>query len=156
MSTSVGMKSHKKQHASSPPTPPALQSQQLEYALLKLDEACVSILDRQDRISHSNIELRYWQQRLENIAAPVSLAVAECKQPRRFYDHERGQKQGAVVLRPSAHNPLVTLAHVCEHAYSTCRGDLATCHQPSLDKKRMRLEAALHNYIALYKRISAS
>ena len=156
MSTSVGTKSHKKQHASSPPTLPALQSQQLEYALLKLEDACVAILDRQDHISHRNIELRYWQQRLENIAAPVSLAVAECKEPRRFYDHERHHQQGVVVLRPAAHNPLVTLSHVCEHAYDTCRGDLATCHQPSLDKKRVRFEAALHNYIALYKRITAS
>jgi hypothetical protein len=156
MSTPVGTKSKKKQPASSKDQAPAIentgeQSHAFEQALLQLEDACALILDAPPSLESENTESLYWEQRFQNSVTPLSLALAECKGPRKFHYHYRRREDDESVLHPVMENPLDTLAQVCRQALDECRGVLATAHEKHLDSRRRILETALQSFLASYK-----
>src|SRR5205085_662405 len=87
---------------------------EFEQALLSLENACMRILESHYANGRQDTERLYWQQRFKNIVTPVSLALAECKGPRRFHYHYRHRADDASVLHPVLEpSPLDTLAQVC-------------------------------------------
>ena len=154
MNTSVGTKAKKKQPSLSQKPPSKAQqvsiSAEFKTSLLSLENACTRILDGYYTEERQDTERMYWQQRLMNIAKPVSLALAECTGPRHFHGHYRHRKDDESVLQPVLENPLDALAQVCQQALKACRGKLVGIQDDSLLKARTMLENALQGFVARY------
>jgi hypothetical protein len=155
MSTSVGIKVRKKQSSLSAKTaeavPVSADVHLLETSLLSLENACMRVLES-DYTETSDTERMYWQQRLMNIAKPVSLALAECNGLRRFHYHYRHRADDETILHPVLEpSPVSTLAQVCEVALKSCRSDLVGIQDTSLLKARTMLEGALQGFLVKYR-----
>ena len=159
MSTSVGMKARKKQPSLSAraaqPVPVAANDHQFETSLLSLENACMRILEG-DYTGAEDTESLYWQQRLMNIAKPVSLALAECNGLRRFHYHYRHREDDESILHPVLEpSPINTLAQVCQDALKHCHNDLVGIQNESLLKTRRSLENALQGFLVKFREIKA-
>lgn len=149
MNTSVGTKARKKQPPLSAAVTPPAENRRLETALLSLENACLRALD--SRVAaRDDIELLTAQQRLKNTASLVSLALNECKGPRRFHYHYRHREDDASVLHPVMENPLDRLAQVCRDALRQCQCDLVGISDNALSRARNMFEAALAGFITRY------
>jgi hypothetical protein len=152
MTTSVGMKARKKQSSLSQ-TPPILgDSPAFEQSLLGLESVCLRILESRFTKAKDDIDGMYWQQRFKNVATPISIALRECKGPRRFHHHYRHNKDDDSVLHPVMENPLATLAHVCEEALIACQSDLVGVYDDNFIRARRSLEHALQIFLLRYKK----
>jgi hypothetical protein len=155
MSTSVGMKAGKKQPAisnklsakSQPRTIPA----ELKISLLSIENACMRILESDYAGSGLDADGLYWQQRLMNIAKPVSLALAELSGPRHFHGHYRHRKDDDSVLHPVLEDPVEALAQACQHALKACT-KLAGMQDDSLLRAQSLLENTLQGFLIRYKK----
>ncbi len=147
MSISVGMKARKKQSSLSAP-PEAGSAPPLEKSILALESACLRILENRNATGVHDTDRLYWQQRLKNIATPVSLALRECRGLRRFHNHYRHREDDEAVLRPVMEPcPITMLAQVCDHALEACRYDLLGVRDNGLNSQRRALEAALQGFL---------
>ena len=149
MDTSVGMKARKKQ----PPISPAAAApvdHRFEMALLALENSCLRIFDVRPA-DRDDTDGLYWQQRLKNIATPVSLALAECKGPRKFHYHYRHRADDSSVLHPVLENPMDTLAQVCRDTLGACRTQLVGIQDANLNRARNMFETTLQTFLVRHK-----
>ena len=149
MNTSVGMKSRKKQSSLSPALP--VDDRHFEQALLSLENVCARILQARFRDNRQYSEQLYWQQKLKNIATPVSLALAEYKGPRRFHHHYRHREDDESVLTPVLESPIDLLAQVCLHALDQCHTLVGVVQAPDFTRNRDALEHALQHFLSCYR-----
>ncbi len=99
-SATAPAKRNKKQQSSS--------NVQFERALMELEDVCLDIKDGQFTHGKEDIDRLYWQQKLKNLAMPISLALAEVKGPRVFHQHykhdeddgEEGSELGVIAGNP--------------------------------------------------------
>jgi hypothetical protein len=155
MSTSLVTKARKKQPALSVKDAPAvaLPDRKLEQAILSLENCCVYILDIGFTADRRDTDLRYWQQRFKNMMTPVSLALAECKGPRRFHFHYRHRADDEAVLHPVLEpSPLTTLEQVCAEALGACRSQLVGIEDSGVLEARHMLEMALQGFLLCYRK----
>jgi len=154
MNTSVGTKARKKQPSLSTRTlrqaPVSADAHHLEISLLSLENACMRILEG-DYAEGQDTESLYWQQRLMNIAKPISLALAECNGRRRFHYHYRHREDDESILHPVLENPLDTLAQVSQDALKACHSTLVGIQDESLLKARNMLENAMQGFLLRYR-----
>ena len=148
MSNSVGTKARKKQ--------PALladvqESKALEQVMLSLENICVRILDSSFTSHKQDVDGLYWQRKFHNIVTPVSLALAECKGPRRFHFHYKHKAGDDSVLQPVMENPLQVLAGSCREALRHCQTELVGIDNERIVKMRNRLESGLHDFLSQYE-----
>ena len=161
MNTSVDMKERKKQSSLSGslsgPLPESLAisatDRELEHSLLSLENTCLRILESQSVNGRQDTEQRYWQQRFKNIVTPVSLALVECKGPRRFHYHYKHRADDASVLHPVLSPPLDTLAQVCKMALKACHSELVGIEDDVMIRMRDMLETALGNFLLRHKKV---
>jgi hypothetical protein len=152
MITSVGMKSKKKQPASQKSSVVPDSDREFEQALLMLENACLKILDGMQTVKRGDTDGRYWQQRFENFVTPVSLALAECKGPRRFHYHYRRREDGETVLQPVLEpKPIDMLAMVCRSTLKHLQEDLAGLQIEEMIENRFMLEEALQSYLLQHR-----
>ena len=152
MRSSVRTKVQKKQSTSPKNTPEAILNPELEQSMMALESAVMRVLEKRYPRNSDDAELLTWQQRLVNIATPVSLALAEYKGPRRFHNHYRHREDDHTILHPVLEDPLEMLAHTCETALKHCHVDLAGMHEENLAKAAKRLETALTDFLGRYKK----
>ncbi len=153
MTTSVGMKARKKQ---SPLSSAAVENTAaFEQSLLALENVCQRILESRFAGAKDDIDGLYWQQRFKNVATPVSIALRECRGPRRFHHHYRHREDDDSVLHPVMENPIDRLAHVCNAALDICRHDLVGVYGDNFLRARRSLEHALQIFLLRYKKYSA-
>ncbi len=153
MNTPVRTKAQKKQ---SPLSPKAVENTAaFEQSLLALESICQRILESRFTKAKDDIDGMYWQQRFKNVATPISIALRECKGPRRFHQHYRHKKGDAAILHPVLENPLDRLAHVCNAALDICQNDLVGVYGDNFIKTRRALEHALQIFLLRYKKYAA-
>lgn len=150
MTTSVGTKARKKQSPLSQPEYTDV-SPLFEQSLLSLESVCLRILESRFAKARDDIDGLTWQQRFKNIATPISLALRECKGPRRFHHHYRHRKDNDAVLHPVMEDPVDTLAQVCEQALEACQNDLVGIDDNFIAARRS-LEHALQLFLLRYKK----
>jgi hypothetical protein len=152
MNTSVGMKSKKKQPASMKSSAVPDSDREFEQALLMLENVCLKILEGTQTVKRSDTEGRYWQQRFENLVTPVSLALAECKGPRRFHYHYHRREDGETVLQPVLEpTPIDMLAMVCRGTLKHSQEDLVGMQNEEMTENRFMLEEALQSFLLQHK-----
>ena len=145
MTTSVGTKARKKQSTLSQPEYTD-SSPLFEQCLLSLESVCLRILESRFA-TKDDIDAHTCEQRFKNIVTPVSLALRECKGPRRFHHHYRHRKDNDAVLHPVMENPVDMLAQVCEQALDACRKELVGVYDKNFVNARRSLEHALQIFL---------
>ena len=98
------------------PAKPKLTPRTLAFAqsLMMLEDICLDIKDGQFTHGKDDEDRLYWQQKLKNIAMPVSLALSEYKGPRVFHQHyKHGEGE---VLTPVLESSRDNLLAACERA----------------------------------------
>jgi hypothetical protein len=155
MTTSVGTKAQKKQSSLSQ-SEAIENSPAFQQSLLGLENICHRILESNFTKARDDIDGLYWQQRFKNVAMPISLALRECKGPRRFHHHYRHRADDDSILHPVMEDPLDQLAHVCDLALEACRSDLVGIYEDNFLKARRQLEHALQVFLLRYKKYSRS
>lgn len=113
MGSTVGTKARKKQPAS-----PASAS--FEQALMALEDICLDIKGGQFTHGKEDIDRLYWQQKLKNLAVPISLALAEYKGPRVFHHHYKHKENDDEVLTPVLESARDNLMMVIEKSLHEC------------------------------------
>lgn len=151
MPTPVGTKAGKKQSSLSETKALSASDREFENSLLALENACLSILEGRVAGKKADTEGRQWQQRLINIANPVSLALMEYKGPRHFHYHYRHRKDDEAILHPVLENPIDMLAKVCKVALRACQNKLAGLQDEDMIDARYMLEGALRGFMLRYK-----
>lgn len=152
MNTSVGTKAAKKQSSLSSSGPVSKVDRGFESSLLALENACFRILENRFAEEKQDLDLLYWQQRLKNIATPVSLALAEYRGPRRFHYHYRHRKDDESILHPVMEpSPVEMLAQVCQDALRHCRSDLVGILDARLLRSKRIFESALQTFLVRYR-----
>lgn len=114
MGSTVDMKLRKKQ------PPAAVAAVTFEQAIMALEDICLDIRDGQFTHGKDDIDRLYWQQKLKNIAMPVSLALAEYKGPRVFHHHYKHSEDDHEVMTPVMESARDNLFDVCERALHEC------------------------------------
>jgi hypothetical protein len=150
MNTPVRTKVQKKQSSLSPIA--VENTAAFEQSLLALETICQRILESRFTKAKDDIDGLYWQQRFKNVATPISIALRECKGPRRFHHHYRHNKDDASVLHPVMENPIDRLAHVCNAALEICQNDLVGVYDDNFLRARRALEHALQIFLLRYKK----
>ncbi len=113
------------------------------------------ILESRFAGARDDVDMLYWQQRFKNIATPVSLALRECRGPRRFHNHYRHRADDDSVLHPVLEDPLDRLAQVSERALAACQNELVGIYDGTFVKHRRLLEHALQMFLVRYKKFKA-
>jgi hypothetical protein len=152
MSVSAYTKAQKKQSTSSTDKAPHLR--ELEQALLKLENACLLILDSQFTHGREDEDGMLWQRKFKNIVTPISLALREYKGPRRFHFHYKHRKDDDSVLTPVFEDPLENLVKACKNALSHCENDLVGIEGDEIAENRDMLEGALRGMLARHQEFS--
>ncbi len=148
MNTSVGTKARKKQPALSAEAGVASADEhQFQVSLLSLENACMRILDSEYAEGRRDTEHLYWQQRLMNIAKPVSLALAEYKGPRHFHHHYRRRADDESIFHPVLENAADMLAQVCQDALKSCRSQLVGIQDEKMTRTCGMFENALQGFL---------
>lgn len=117
MGSTVGTKARKKQPATSRALPVNVS---FERALMALEDICQDIRYGQFTHGKEDMDRLYWQQKLKNIAVPVSLALAEYKGPRVFHHHYKHKDGDEQVLTPVLESSRDNLLKVCGRALTEC------------------------------------
>lgn len=117
MGVSLDTKSSKKQPAS---LPRDSASQSFDRALMQLENICFEISHGDFTHGREDMDRIYWQQKLKNIAMPLSLALAEHKGPRVFHHHYKHDEKNADVLVPVMESARENLIKACERASHQC------------------------------------
>lgn len=117
MGSSVRMKAGKKQPATE--QKPA-NDIVFERSLMALEDICLDIRDGQFTHGREDIDRLYWQQRLKNLAMPISLALAEYKGPRVFHHHYKHKESDEEILTPVMESARDNLISVCQRALNEC------------------------------------
>lgn len=155
MNTSVGMKPQKKQsplpQAAEAASSKAKRDTRLEQAVLTLESACHRALESRFAADPGDTEALYWQQRIKNIATPISLALAECKGPRHFHYHYRHRADDDSVLHPVLEPPLQTLAQACTQALRVCQSNMVGIRDERILRSCYMIENALRGFLMCYK-----
>lgn len=151
MGNTVRMKAQKKQPAFALPASDAEQTRRLEQAVMELEDAVYHVLDMNKGHSFHDVDFLYWNRRLKNIATQVSMALNECRGPRRFHQHYRHDPKHYETLYPvSGPAPLNTLARVCREALTECV-EMIGVYEPTIRAGRERLELALRAFLKRYQ-----
>lgn len=114
MGVSLDTKARKKQPATSVSDPT------FDRALMQLENICFEIINGQFTHGRDDTDRLYWQQKLKNLAVPLSLALAECKGPRVFHHHYKHDKKDADVMVPVMESSRENLIKACERASHHC------------------------------------
>jgi hypothetical protein len=109
----VGTKLRKKQ-------PATVQALSFEQALMALEDVCLDIKDGQFTHGKEDIDRLYWQQKLKNIAMPISLALSEFKGPRVFHHHYKHTEGSAEEMIPVLESARENLMMVVEKSLYEC------------------------------------
>ncbi len=157
MSTSVGTKAKKKQPAllkNAPPPSPSQAAVQrekaLETAMLSLETACLMVMESEFAPPSSDESCQTARQRFINVAAPVSLALRECKGgPRHFHQHYRHKIGDDTILQPILEDPVEDLLLACREAARHCHEELLGLRDPGLRQTRAAFQRALNEFITL-------
>lgn len=124
----------------------AAQTSQL---LSELEDICFQIIDAPAPRNPDDQDRIFWHRKLKNIATPVSLALRECRGPRRFHYHYRHDPLDADHLIPTmGPSPLATLTRVCQRALVACQ-DIHVLPDRSLQIAHSKLLHSLQHFIAL-------
>lgn len=118
-----------------------------ERALMALEDICLDIKDGQFTHGKEDIDRLYWQQKLKNIAVPVSLALAEYKGPRVFHHHYKHAGENSETLTPVLESSRDNLVKVCKRAVAMCE-DLNGMKGSKLLDEKLRLCRALKGLLA--------
>lgn len=118
-----------------------------ERALMALEDMCLDIKDGQFTHGKEDIDRLYWQQKLKNIALPVSLALAEYKGPRVFHQHYKHADQHSEALMPVMESSRDNLIATCKRALAECE-ELHGMKGAKLLEEKALLERALRQFLA--------
>jgi len=121
-----------------------------EQALLALEEICLKVKNFSFASDKNDIDGLTWQRTFKNIITPVSIALGECKGPRRFhyhYTHREEESDKNAILHPVEPNALGVLAHACEVALARCRNELVGIDDEKIARKARALEHALGEFL---------
>jgi len=118
-----------------------------ERALMALEDICLDIKDGQFTHGKEDIDRLYWQQKLKNLAMPVSLALAEYKGPRVFHHHYKHKETDDAVLTPVLESSHDNLVKMCNRALHECE-NLNGMKGSKLLDERSRLCKALRQMLA--------
>ncbi len=148
MASTITAKSRKSNDA----LPPTTEGPVFEQTLLALETVCARILDTRFAAVDEYSDRLEIQQRFKNIVTPVSLALGECKGPRRFHYHYRHTNGNDEALEPAANPPpLDMLAQTCADALKQCQKKLLGLHEPDLCDNQQALEHALRAFLLRYR-----
>jgi hypothetical protein len=111
----------------------------------------VRVLDTRLSSKKDDLDGLYWQRKFQNIATPVSLALAECKGPRHFHYHYKHRKDDDTVLQPVMENPLQVLAQVCKSALEQAGTQLVGIDNAKITRMRDVFERSLRGFLAVYR-----
>lgn len=142
MGSSVDMKLRKKQ------SPNTAEAASFEQALMALEDIILDIRDGQFTHGKEDIERLYWQQKLKNIAMPVSLALAEYKGPRVFHHHYKHSEDNHEVLTPVLESARDNLFNACERALYECESLVGMKGSKLLEEKNLLCRALRQLIIA--------
>lgn len=121
---------------------------QFEQVLIALEAICARILDMRIADAHDYNERLQIQQHFKNIVTPVSLALSECKGPRRFHHHFKHNENSEELLEPAANPPaLDVLSETCTEALKHCNKKLVSMQDEEFVANRNELEHALRNFV---------
>ena len=93
-----------------------------------------------------DVDYLYVERQLKNIAASISLALAEYRGPQRFHNHFRHDPHDYETLHPVYEPPLPTLVRVCEESLARCNTMVGIRERP-LVRLRNNLEHCLRNFL---------
>jgi hypothetical protein len=130
MGSSVGMKLKKKQ-------PATASGAQFERALMELEDICQDIQTGQFTHGKEDIDRLYWQQKLKNLAMPISLALAEYKGPRVFHHHYKHKESDEQVLTPVLESSRDNLVNACTRALHECENMNGMKGSKLVEEKRL-------------------
>lgn len=125
-----------------PAKPTDHTSQTFEQCLLMLENICFELKDGEFTYGRDDEDREYWQQKLKNIAMPISLALSEYKGPRVFHHHYKHKEDNEQVLTPVMESARDNLLHTCEKALGECE-QLNGMKGSKLLDERTQLEKAL-------------
>lgn len=117
-----------------------------ERALMALEDVCLDINDGQFTHGKEDEDRLYWQQKLKNLAMPISLALAEYKGPRVFHQHYKHSEGDSTVLVPVLESSRDNLIAACERALVESEQLLGMKGSKLLSEKSL-LEKALRQLI---------
>lgn len=121
-------------------------SPHLVQALVDIEDACLSVLHEQ-----SGAVPREAGAKLKNIATPLSLALRECKGPRRFHYHYRHDPEDYDTLTPVAGpSPYEVLARLCEKAIDHLH-DFHVIDDAELRREISQLQHAAQRFVQMYR-----
>lgn len=115
MGSSLGTKARTKQPATS-----GSAALSFEQALMMLEDICLDINGGNFTHGKEDLDRLYWQQKLKNLAMPVSLALAEYKGPRVFHHHYKHKEEDEQILTPVMESARENLLKVCRKALDQC------------------------------------
>lgn len=121
-----------------------------EQALLALEEICLKVNNFSFAEGKNDVDGLTWQRILKNIIAPISIALGECKGPRRFHFHYTHREQDSdreSILHPVEPKAGDVLAHACEVALSRCQNELVGIGDEKIARKARALEHALSDFL---------
>lgn len=118
-----------------------------QQALLALENICLKVRNCSFASSKSDIDALTWQRTFKNIVTPVSIALSECKGPRRFHYHYKHREDDEQILKPVEPDAFDVLAHACEVALERCRVELVGIDDDRIAKKARALEYALADFL---------
>lgn len=123
----------------------------LSRAVMELEDACLTVLVEQPESPSFEPETRNQCGTLKNIATPLSLALRECKGPRRFHYHYRHDPEDYDTLTPVAGpSPYVVLARLCEKTLDRLR-DFHVVDDAELRREIAQLQHAAQDFLQAYR-----
>lgn len=147
MATSVRTKAQKKQPTFATPHDDVELTRKLEQAVMELEDAVFQVLSADKGHQFHDVDFLYWHRRLNSVATQISLALSECRGPRRFHYHYRHDPQDYDTLYPvSGPGPLETLMRVAREALTHCAEMVGVQDEKALFT-RNRLEQALRLFL---------
>ncbi len=140
---------HRRRGKMPSPSPDALQARRLEQAALELEECIIEVLDTNRGPVFRDVDFLYFDRQLKNIAASVSLALAEYRGPQRFHNHFRHDAEDYDVLHPVYEPPLPMLVRACREALVRCN-EVVGLREQALVRLRNNLEHCLRSFLQHY------
>lgn len=122
-------------------------AQAAERAILALEDICLKVQNCSFAEGKYDTEGLTWQRTFKNIITPVSIALSECKGPRRFHFHYKHRADDDSVLSPVEPDACDVLFHACEIALERCQRELVGIHDEKIARKARALEHALSDFI---------
>ena len=119
--------------------------------ILSLENACARVMESHFSTGRNDMDGLYWQRKFQNIATPVSLALAECKGPRQFHYHYKHRADDHSILQPVMGNPLHVLAQACKEALKHAETELVGIQDEKIVRLRNLFESSLRGFLAKYK-----